>query len=181
MNKGIIYQGNSTISIETLPEFSQPVVVKKPAQHHASRRHILSLEKEYEMTRALDAVEGVRRVLERQSIENQPALILEYIEGETLRDHIARKTLDLRSKLEIAIELARILGRIHQQNVIHLDLNSRGARDADELRLRPGQEDPDVRGQQGSADHAHPRNGPLRPGLPQPSPRGGCGSHWVRP
>ena len=34
----------------------------------------------------------------------------------------------------------------------------------------PVKEDPDARGKQGSADHAHPRNGPLRPGLPQPSP-----------
>jgi len=31
------------------------------------------------MTRALNAVEGVRKALGQQSIENQPALILEYI------------------------------------------------------------------------------------------------------
>jgi serine/threonine protein kinase len=125
MNKGIIYQGNSIISVETLPDYAQPVVVKKPSKHHSSRRNILSLEKEYEMTRALNAVEGVRKALTQQSIENQPVLILEYIEGETLRDYIARKTLNLRSKLEFALDMARILGRIHQQNVIHLDLNSK--------------------------------------------------------
>jgi hypothetical protein len=85
MNEGVIYQGNSIISIETLPDYPQPVVIKKP-ESHASRRMILSLEKEYEISRALDAVEGVRRALELRSIENQPALILEYIEGETLRD-----------------------------------------------------------------------------------------------
>jgi tRNA A-37 threonylcarbamoyl transferase component Bud32 len=95
MNKGVIYQGNSIISIETLPDYAQPVVIKKPAKHHPSRRYILSLEKEYEM------------------------------EGETLRDTIARKTLNLRSGLEIALDLARILANIHQQNVIHLDLNSK--------------------------------------------------------
>ena len=55
------------------------------------------------MTRSLNAVEGVREALGQQSIENQPALILEYIEGETLRDHIGRKTLSLRAKLEIAV------------------------------------------------------------------------------
>jgi serine/threonine protein kinase len=124
-NKDIIYQGNSIISIENLPDYSQPVVIKKPSKHHASRRHILSLEKEYEMTRALNAVEGVRQALGQQSIENQPVLILEYVDGETLRDTIARQTLDLRSKLEIALDLARVLGNIHQQNVIHLDLNSK--------------------------------------------------------
>ena len=66
----------------------------------------------------------MRKVLGRQSIENQPALVLEYVDGETLRETIERKDLDLRSKLEIALDLARILGEIHQLNVIHLDLNS---------------------------------------------------------
>ena len=57
--------------------------------------------------------------------EGQPALILEYIDGETLRDHIGQKTFNLRQKLEIAVDLTRILGKIHQQDVIHLDLNSK--------------------------------------------------------
>jgi hypothetical protein len=102
----IIYQGSSIVSIETLPDYPYPVVIKRPSKPHASRRQILTLEKEYEMTRSLDAVEGVRRALDQQSIENQPVLILDYIDGETLRNTISRETLDLRAKLEIAIELA---------------------------------------------------------------------------
>jgi len=125
IQQNIIYQGNSVISVETFPEYSHPVVVKKPSKRHPSRRILRSLEKEYEITRSFNAVEGVRKALGQQSIENQPALILEYIEGETLRDHIGRKTLSLRAKLKIAVDLARILGKIHQQDVIHLDLNSK--------------------------------------------------------
>ena len=105
--KEIIYQGNSIISIETLPDYPHPVVIKKPSKHPSSRRHILSLEKEYEMTRFLGKVEGVRQAIEKLSIENQPVLILEYIDGETLRDTIARRPLTLRSRLEIAVDLAR--------------------------------------------------------------------------
>ena len=81
--QNIIYQGNSIISVETPPEYSHPVVIKKPSERHPSRRILRSLEKEYEMTRALDAVEGVREALGRQSSKNQPTLILEYIDGET--------------------------------------------------------------------------------------------------
>jgi len=73
--QNIIYKGNSVISVETLPEYSHPVVIKKPAKRHSSRRILRSLEKEYEMTHALKAVEGVRKVLGQQSIENQQALI----------------------------------------------------------------------------------------------------------
>ena len=77
------------------------------------------------MTRSLDSVEGVRKALGKQQIEDQQVLILEYIDGETLHDHISGNKLDIRSKLEIAIDLARILGKIHQQNIIHLDINSK--------------------------------------------------------
>ena len=125
MQQNILYQGNSVISIETHAEYSHPVVIKKPSKRHPSRQSLRSLEREYEMTRALDAVEGVRKVLGQQLIENQPALFLEYIDGETLRDHIRGKKLSLRAKLEIAVDLARTLGKIHQQDVIHLDLNSK--------------------------------------------------------
>ena len=55
--KKIIYQGNSIISLETLPDYSHPVVTKKPSQQYPSQRAVLSLEKEYEMTRYLDTVQ----------------------------------------------------------------------------------------------------------------------------
>jgi len=125
MQQNTIYQGNSVISVETLPEHSRPVVIKKPSKRHPSRRSLRALEKEYEMTRSLNTVTGVRKALGQQSIKNQPALILEYIDGETLLDYIGRKTLSLRAKLELAVDLARVLGNIHQQDVIHLDLNSK--------------------------------------------------------
>ena len=38
--KEIIHQGNSIISIEILPDYPHPVVIKKPSKLHASRRHI---------------------------------------------------------------------------------------------------------------------------------------------
>ena len=124
-NKNIIHRGNSIISVETHPDYSHPVVIKKPAKRYPSRRSLRSLEKEYEMTRSLNAVEGVRKAMGQQSIENRQALILEYIDGETLRDHIGTKPLSLWARLDLAIELARILREIHQQKVIHLDLNSK--------------------------------------------------------
>ena len=121
----VIYQGNSEISIETHPDYAHPVVIKKPFKRHPSRRSLRSQEKEYEITRSLNDVAGVRKALGQQSQEGQPALILEYIDGETLRDHIGRKTFNLREKLEIAVGLTRILKEIHHQDIIHLDLNSK--------------------------------------------------------
>jgi predicted ATPase len=124
-DKLIIHQGNSVITTEILPDYSQPVVIKKPSRQGSSAWNFRSLEREYEMTRSLDSVDGVRKALGKQKIEGQQVLILEYIDGETLQDLISRNKLGIRSKLEIAIDLARVLGKIHQQNIIHLDINSR--------------------------------------------------------
>ena len=122
--KDIIYQGNTLISVEILPGYSHPVAIKKPFGPDASRHTAVSLEKEFTMTRALDKVEGVRRALEMKSIERQPVLILEYIEGEALKELIAGDRLDLRSRLEIAVEISRIIEKIHKADIIHLDINS---------------------------------------------------------
>ena len=124
-NGDIIHRGNSIISVENLTDYSRPVIVKQPSKRQSSRRIPGSLEREYEMTRSLNTVEGVRKVLGRKQINNQQALVLEYIEGKTLQDHISGNKLHIRSKLEIANELARILGKIQQQNIIHLDINSK--------------------------------------------------------
>ena len=113
------------MSVENHPDYSRPVVIKKPSERHASQRNTRSLEREFEMTRSLQSVEGVRKALGQQSIEGQTALVLEHIDGETLREHISRKAFSLREKLKLAIELARILGRIHEQSVVHLDINSK--------------------------------------------------------
>ncbi len=44
MQQNIIYQGNSVISLETHPEYSHPVVIKKPFKRHPSRQSLRSLE-----------------------------------------------------------------------------------------------------------------------------------------
>jgi len=75
MQQNIIYQGNSVISVETHPEYTHPVVIKKPSKRHPSQRSLRSLEKEYEMLRSLNAVEGVRKAWGQKLIENQPIKI----------------------------------------------------------------------------------------------------------
>ena len=45
-------------SVETIQGYSYPVVLKKPSKRHPSLRILRTLEKEYEMTRFLDPVEG---------------------------------------------------------------------------------------------------------------------------
>ena len=79
--RDFIYRGNSVISIDTLLDYPHPVVVKKPAKRHPSQRSLRTLENESQMTRALNAVEGVRKALGQQSIDNRTALVPERVGG----------------------------------------------------------------------------------------------------
>jgi len=74
MNREILHQGNSTITVETHPDYTHPVVIKRPSKRHPSQRSLRILENEYQMTRALLAVEGVRKVMEHQSPNNHPGI-----------------------------------------------------------------------------------------------------------
>ena len=64
----IIHQDNSIITKEILPDYSQPVVIKKPSKHDSSWLNFQTLEKEYEMTHSLNMVKGVRQAIELKSI-----------------------------------------------------------------------------------------------------------------
>ena len=84
----VIYRGNSIISIEKVEEYPHPVVIKKHLKQHPSRRSLRSLEKEYDITRALNVVAGVRKALGQQTLERQPALILDILAVEIQMDNI---------------------------------------------------------------------------------------------
>ncbi len=121
--RDILYRGDTVLAREVLPEYPYPVVTKRPAGRHPSAWVLESLETEYAMAQTLEDVVGVRRVLGRQSIAGIPELILEYVNGETLREHVASNKPDLRARLEIAIQLARILEKMHGRGYAHLALS----------------------------------------------------------
>jgi hypothetical protein len=54
----IIYRGDSIISVEELPEYPDPVVVKRPAGPDVSRSVVRSLGNEYEMVRCQQPMGG---------------------------------------------------------------------------------------------------------------------------
>ena len=55
--------------------------------------------------------------------DGRPFIVLEFLEGEDLRDAIQKKhTGDLKNKLRIALEIARALAFVHENNIIHRDI-----------------------------------------------------------
>lgn len=50
------------------------------------------------------------------------ALVMELLEGETLRDRLASGALPVRKAVEVAVQIARGLGAAHDKQIVHRDL-----------------------------------------------------------
>src|SRR5215831_8163826 len=54
--------------------------------------------------------------------EDKPFIVMEYIQGETLRRKIAGRPIPLNTALEIAVQVAEGLGKAHDHGIVHRDL-----------------------------------------------------------
>ncbi len=93
-------------------------VLRVPDAREAAR-----LANEYEMTRELH-LEGIRRAYDSQIVEGWPTSVLEYVEGESLRDAFVERRRALPEILSIAISVAAALGRLHAKRIVHGNLSS---------------------------------------------------------
>jgi len=102
--------GGKLVSLKVLPE------------EKASVDQILQLRHEYEILRRLKHPR-IPLVFDLQNTEQHYVLVREYKDGILLRDWIRRGEAGLGIKLKIALEILRILDHLHQNGIIHKNLN----------------------------------------------------------
>ncbi len=80
---------------------------------------------EYDILKGLE-ISGGRQILERSDSNAQPPyLLMEFVEGLTLKAGIEKQLFSFPEQLKVAIRLAGILAGIHQHKIIHKDVNPR--------------------------------------------------------
>ncbi|MCB0166358.1 MAG: AAA family ATPase [Anaerolineae bacterium] len=114
--------GNSLVYRARREVDDRPVVLKMLKEAYPSPRRIAWFKREYEVTRSLD-VAGVIDVYGLESDQNRWVIILEDFGGESLARLNRAGKFSLDDFLKLALNVTEVLGQIHQQQIIHKDIN----------------------------------------------------------
>ncbi len=103
-------------------EMQKPVILKILKGEYPGTDRINRLRHEYEILRSI-SLEGIIKVLGFENFNNNYTLVMEDFNGESLKKIIEIRRLDLNEFLKLSIKLCDILGRLHQFNIIHKNIN----------------------------------------------------------
>jgi len=112
--KRIVYRGQRQAD-------GVPVIIKTLIDEFPAAADIAGLKREYDIIKNLQ-LEGIAKAYALEQLHKSPALILEDIGGEPLRNLIDANRIDLGVFFEIGIKLSGILAAVHQHNIIHKDI-----------------------------------------------------------
>ncbi|MEN6439503.1 MAG: PocR ligand-binding domain-containing protein [Syntrophobacter sp.] len=120
----LIHEGhNSKIYHQIAGPHGRPAVIKVPSTPHTDPSQLIKLSNEYELTKDL-TIEGVRNAISLTRLEDKPALVMEYVAGQTLRQSFVERRQPLIVFLRAAIRIAQALAEVHQHHIIHMNINS---------------------------------------------------------
>ena len=101
----------------------QPVVVKVLKEDLPPLGEVLRYRREFELSAQFKGWPGISQVLSLCELGQRLALVMEDYGAESLRKQMARKRFSLEEVLRIGVAVAEALGRLHEVQVIHKDLN----------------------------------------------------------
>ncbi|HEY9661869.1 MAG TPA: serine/threonine-protein kinase, partial [Allocoleopsis sp.] len=114
-SKSLVYRGYKTSN-------HCPVILKVLKQEYPTPEAIARFKLEYEITRRLD-LPGTPTVYALEQYQHSLAIVLEDFGGEALCNLMVEQDFTLEELLTIAIQITEVLDSIHQQRVIHKDIN----------------------------------------------------------
>ncbi|MEG4811406.1 AAA family ATPase [Microcoleus sp. F8-D3] len=112
--KTVIYQGRYELE-------HTPVIIKTLKAEYPTLEEIARIRHEYQILHSLK-IPGIIKPIELKPYEHGLALILEDFGGQPLKQYINDQKTNLISFLQIASQLAQILGELHQNQIIHKDI-----------------------------------------------------------
>ncbi|HID99097.1 MAG TPA: GAF domain-containing protein [Thiotrichaceae bacterium] len=103
---------------------NQSVVLKVLKNDYPTSEEIARFKREYEITQKLnESVEGIITVFGLEKEDKTWFMVLEDLGSDSLANHLQVQPFDIAAFLPLAIQMTKIVGEIHRQNVIHKDIN----------------------------------------------------------
>ncbi|HEY9298755.1 MAG TPA: AAA family ATPase [Phormidium sp.] len=112
--KTVIYQGHHELE-------GTPVIIKTLKAEYPTLEEIARIRHEYQILHSLN-IPGIIKPIELKPYEHGFILILEDFGGQPLKQYITSQQTNLINFLQIASQLAHILGELHQNQIIHKDI-----------------------------------------------------------
>jgi PAS domain S-box-containing protein len=111
---------NYRVHLQTESIFGPPVIIKS-LRPDAGEKPAQRLENEHRQTVNLQ-LQGIRASRDQLLVDGQPALALDYIEGETLfKTHVKQRQI-LSENLAVSVAITGLLETLHQHQLMHCNL-----------------------------------------------------------
>ncbi len=117
-----LYESSRSIVYRGQDLNGRTVILKVMQTEQPTREEQERFQSEYDILSRLD-LPGVIKAYALDSYQNRSVLVLEDIQGESLKRWLEQRSLSLRQFLRIAIATARSLGQVHAAQIIHKDIN----------------------------------------------------------
>jgi len=137
INEKIYESTRSSVYRGTRDSDKLPVILKALNREYPSPQEIARFRREYEITRNLDVKDAIG-VHALEHYKNSLMIVLEDFGGQSLASILPLRKFEIAEFLNLAIKTTIILGRIHQNNIIHKDVNPSNIiwnPDTDELKI----------------------------------------------
>jgi len=119
----LIYESaNSIVYRATRDRDRCPVILKCLKQDYPNPTVVERYEQEYEIARSLK-LDCAARAYELLAVRNVPVLVFEDFGGESLKILIASQKFTLLGFLNLALKIAKSLGKLHAAGIVHKDIN----------------------------------------------------------
>lgn len=119
-----IYNSNNTLVFRAIRQSDQQAVILKVLKKdYPTAAELARYHQEYAILCGLKDIAGIVHVYDLEKYQKTRVLCVEDLQGESLHNWLLKRDFTLQEQLILAIAISQNIAHIHQQQIIHKDIN----------------------------------------------------------